>query len=100
MLKLTKGVRMAGLDIKMRPVLLAAGMIWDLEGQDLIVTSALDGEHSPGSLHYYGLAIDFAVRAFDDDVKRNITFKLREELGRAYDVINEGDHIHVEWDPR
>ena len=64
------------------------------------VTSVEDGRHgSAASLHYRGLAFDVRTRDWsrqDTDIFKQ---ELTRHLGTAYDVVDEGDHIHVEYDP-
>jgi len=87
-------------------ILDAAGPLYALTPQDLVVTSANDGTHSVGSLHYEDLALDLRVWNVPDHER--LARKLQQSLGTAYDVIAEwrihdGDrtpsHIHVEYDP-
>jgi len=99
-MKIKDGVILAGLDIKMRPALKAADVIWEALGKELVVTAGLDGEHSAGSLHYYGLALDFRTRYFSIGNKRTAANKLRETLGSDFDVIEHDSHIHCEYDPK
>ena len=61
-MKIKKGVSLIGLRLVMRPVLIEADRIWDDLGQELVITSCTDGTHSPGSLHYYGYAVDLRTR--------------------------------------
>ena len=61
--------------------------------QDLFITSLKDGNHSAGSLHYDGLAFD--IRYGAPSVK-----KIREALGKNWDVVQESTHIHCEYDPK
>jgi len=105
-MKVKEGVVLAGLDIKMRPVLIAAEKIWSNYGQELVVTCGLNGEHSAGSYHYYGLALDFRHRYFTDIQKDMVAEELMDKLRRVencqvfhdYDVVIENTHIHVEYD--
>jgi len=107
-LKIKNGVIMQGLQVAMQPVLIEAAQLWDEEGEQLVVTSALDGEHSPGSLHYYGYALDFRTRYFDDRVAVRAARMLQERLNSTsllgdvdthglYTVIFERTHIHVQY---
>lgn len=80
------------------PVAKARGkvaQVYQAVGEDLYITSKRDGIHSLGSLHYEGLAIDFRY----PKNREGIIEKLKKELGTDFDVIAEGDHIHVEYDP-
>jgi hypothetical protein len=65
---------------------------------EMTITSAKDGKHMVGSLHYTGNAIDIRTRdmIFLSKVKRQITF----DLGIDFDVVLENDHIHIEYDPQ
>lgn len=103
-LKIKPGTNIQGLNIVMRPVLIAAERVWQNYGQELVVTCGMEGEHSAGSLHYYGLAVDLRSNYFtkhpdglheDFDVAKD----LRVELGDDFDVVVHGTHIHVEYDP-
>lgn len=63
------------------------------EGLDLFITSVQEGNHSAGSLHYDGRAIDFR--------KASITLQqVKTAVGPGYDCVDEADHFHVEWDPK
>lgn len=109
-MRIKSGASIQGLDIRMRPVLIAADAVWKHHGQELVVTAGLDGEHSAGSLHYYGRAVDFRTNYFDPNVVPQVVDDLREELKRVlawskqphtdYDVVLEKTHIHVEYDPK
>jgi len=97
---LKDGVVLAGLDIRMRPVLIFADAIWHDYGQELVVTSGLDGVHSSSSLHYYGLALDFRTHYFSPEEALAVSADLQECLGADFDVVLHSTHIHVEFDPR
>lgn len=60
----------------------------------LHVTSIRDGNHTPGSLHYIGMAFDLEYITHRD-VK--IYKKL---LGSDWDVVGERTHVHCEYDPK
>ena len=99
-MKIKEGASIQGLDIRMRPALIAADRIWKELGQELVVTSGLDGEHSAGSLHYYGYAVDFRIRYFTARQAFKAKNDLALSLGNDYDVILHSSHMHVEYDPR
>ena len=99
-MKIKDGVILAGLDIKMRPVLIIADHMWKQFNQELVVTAGLDGAHSAGSLHYYGLALDLRTRYFSDVDKKVIAESLQDSLGDKFDVVLHSSHIHVEYDPK
>ena len=95
---MNEGVILAGLDLRMRPALVTADNIYKTMGQELVVTCGLDGLHSAGSLHYYGLAIDIRNRFFTDTEKARVLVLLRDALGCSFQVAEHTTHIHIEYD--
>lgn len=96
-MKLKTGVTMTGLKPQMRHALITADQVWENNGQELVVTSALDGEHSAGSWHYYGYALDLRTRYFDNKTKQKVFVELCHNIGEHYLVIMEPTHIHVQY---
>ena len=95
------GVNMNGIQLVMRQVLVEAEKIWNDYGVALVITSCVDGTHSAGSYHYYGLAVDFRTRSFDSTAAVKLAAeRLRRALGINYDVVIEKNHLHVEYDPK
>lgn len=93
-----EGAVIRGLHPAMRRALKAADAIWSAYGQELVVTSGLDGEHSRWSWHNYGCAVDLRTRYFSAGEVASIAQDMREALGRDYDVVIEPTHMHVEYD--
>lgn len=71
-----------------------------VSGKEIVVTSLLDGVHSKNSLHYTGNAFDLRVWIYTVKQKGEVLRRLKDELGSAYDCIDEGDHLHIEYDPK
>ena len=92
-------VNIWGLQKEMQPVLKAADIIWKQFGQELVVTSARDGMHSAGSLHYYGYAVDLRIWYLEDRLNA-IRTRLLDILGKDYDIVIHESHLHVEYDPK
>ena len=62
----------------------------------MVITSTYEGSHSEGSLHYANLAVDIRKNK-----AKVLSYKeIKQALGKDYDVILEGDHIHIEYDPK
>lgn len=87
------------------PIIDAAKPLYEPTEQALVITSAADGKHSEGSLHYPhngsedgGQALD--LRVWNLPAPQQTADRLQQKLGRDYDVIYEGTHIHVEKDIR
>ena len=97
-IEIKKGVILSGLDIRMRPALIAADIIWKQHKKKLCITCGLDGAHSAGSMHYYALAIDCRSRYFKKKGEAQLVAReLREELGSSFDVVVHSSHIHIEY---
>ena len=91
-------VNLDGLRMPMLLALQRAGRIYQAQGMEsLVVTSARDGEHMAGSLHYCGCAVDLRIWGLPDPV--SAADRLRRELPTAFDVWLESTHLHVEFDP-
>lgn len=65
------------------------------------ITSAAEGQHMTGSLHYENKAFDIRISNVvgGDSHVRFWAAKMSLALGPDYDVIIESDHLHVEFDP-
>lgn len=69
------------------------GRVAKVNSKDLFITSIRDGNHSDGSLHYDGLAFDFRPG-------KAHMLVIKKALGKGWDVVDEGNHIHCEYDPK
>jgi hypothetical protein len=65
-----------------------------------VITSASDGTHGPNSLHYQGLALDLRTSNVIPALMLKIVRDLKLELGLQFDVVDEGDHVHIEFQPK
>jgi len=71
-----------------------------LVASECVITSVADGKHGTNSLHYKGRAIDLRTREIPPGVRPALFAELRGRLRPiGFDVIDEGDHFHVEYDP-
>lgn len=68
-----------------------------MSGHEAVVTSTYGGDHAANSLHYSNEAIDLRLTNSNNS---EVVIKLRQYLGKNFDVIPEVDHIHVEFDPK
>lgn len=94
------GARILGLRPEIVIGLTIANDVFREFGFDCIVTAGIDGSHSRGSIHYKGLAVDLRTRHIPAAEHPKVVAKLQERLGDEFDVVLEGDHIHLEWDPK
>jgi len=74
--------------------------IYERHGQELVVTSVLDGAHQRGSRHFLGLAFDARTRFFVPAEQLEVSEACKESLGPEYDVVLESNHLHIEYDPK
>ena len=71
------------------------------DNYQVTITSAKDGVHSPGSLHYVGLAVDIRTKDMKD-ISLSVKWldKFLNVNGKKFDVVFEIDHIHIELDEK
>ena len=87
-----------GLQQEILQALDIAASIWPV---DLWVTSTRwNDKHKWSSLHYSGHAVDLRTRNLTEKQINDVTAELRLKLGKDYDVVIEGNHIHMEYDPK
>jgi len=99
-LSIKPGVRVFGL----RPeTILALNIIegaFKDAGYDCVLTCGMDGKHSKGSLHYAGCAVDLRISNVPPEKREALKLEMANRLGADFDVILEGDHFHVEYQPK
>ena len=95
-ISLKDGVFLAGLKPEMISAIDKCAKVFEANNVILTITSTTEGVHRPHSHHYKGLAFDIRTWSINaEEYKR----KIQDELGPAYQVINEPTHIHIEYDP-
>lgn len=99
-MRIKKGVDLCGLKPEMIPAFLAVAHVFAntrYSGGCPVITSVVEGKHSPKSKHYRGFAIDVRTH-MGRGTRMRIWRALKESLP-GFDVVDEGSHIHIEWDP-
>jgi len=94
------GVAIDRFSIQLLNALLQAAQIYQIHGVPLVITALSDGVHKDNSLHYRGYAADLRTRDARPQDIPTIVRDLRRTLGATFDVVEEGDHIHIEYDPQ
>ena len=92
------GVDISRLKRPMRRGLKSIDVVFRRHGREAVITSTYDGNHSPASLHYANLAIDLRLPTAVMTVLIEITTELKQSLGNNYDVVQEHNHYHIEYD--
>lgn len=93
---LKPGVDISRLNRGIRRFLAKADAVYAFCGEDMVVTSTYEGTHGPSSLHYANDAIDIRT---PNEHKVEIYRDLKAIKPELYDVVDEGDHTHAEYDP-
>ncbi len=92
------GVDISRLNREIRRVLKVVDFVYKKEsGEEAVITSTYEGNHSSSSLHYSDDAVDF--RKAKKNMQR-IAIQLKKKLGEDYDIVLEGSHLHCEWDEK
>jgi len=98
-MRLKDGVSLNGIKPEVVVALIVCNDIFKNYGQDMVVTSVMDGTHGSKSLHRYGYAVDIRTRNFQYQSDIDLVVKdMKEYLTEDYDIIKESDHIHLEYD--
>lgn len=100
---LKKDVDLRGITPECAVGLFIAAQAFEARGVPLVITAVRDGKHKVGSLHYVGAAFDCRLASRytqNPDTDLRILADLKDALGPQFDVVLEGDHFHVEFDPK
>ena len=95
-----EGVSVLGLQPCMFFAFLVAGEAYKDHGFDCVLTSGTDSKHGDHSHHYKGYAIDIRIRDISEGILTKIVEEIQFRLQSQFQVILEGDHIHIEFDPK
>ncbi len=96
---LKTGVRVLGVRAEVVLAFMIMEKVYEKHGVEFVITSVMEGTHKRASLHYSGCAGDLR-RPPLDEIASAIVNDGKIALGDDYDVILEGDHIHVEFQPK
>ena len=97
------GVVLSGLNPTIKMALYNISYIYQEYGYEMVVTSAREGVHKKGSLHYQGLAADIRTRHIDSndlgDIVKDIE-KYLTAIDKRFQIVLEDTHLHIEFDRR
>jgi hypothetical protein len=93
-MSLKAGVRVLGIRPEMVLALRIVEAVYQAHGAPFVITSVMEGTHKRASLHYLGCAADLRLPPHD---AASIVAEAKAALGEDFDVILEGDHVHVEF---
>lgn len=95
-----EGVKCDGITIECLHAILTIMQCHMEEKQPFTITSISDGKHSKNSLHYKGRAVDIRTRTLMGITPQQMAARIKDDLGKDYDVVVEATHLHVEYDPK
>ena len=93
-----KGVTLKYLKPEIKYALKICLSAYEKKGFTLTVTSTRDGKHMHGSKHYTDEAFDTRIWGMNKKIRQEIISECKMILGPNYDIIDEGDHLHFEYD--
>ncbi len=104
MIHIKEGVRFKVLIPQICRVFLIIDEVFCRRVVSCVITSANDGKHMNGSLHYVDKALDLRAHHIPLSQAQEIQKELQIKLGNDYDVLlespgTENCHLHVEYDP-
>jgi len=100
-IQIKKGVRIRAMKPTVVLAIQVAAGVYEVHDQHtMTVTSICEGQHKRGSAHYTGRAFDLRIWGMTPGTVESVVKLLSSDLGPEFDVCNEPDHIHVEYDPK
>ena len=98
-LSVKEGVDLRLLVPQMAVAIVVVDQVCSELGVGCVITSGRDSKHSDESFHYLGAGLDFRTRELDQQTAKVLEHRVSQRLGSQWDVVFEGDHLHVEFDP-
>lgn len=99
-MKIKKGVRLTGIQPEMVIAMTIADQVYRKHGQELVITSGIEGNHHRTSRHYLGYAIDTRTNYFNENEIPIVQRDLVDALGDDFYIQFEGNHFHIQFSPK
>lgn len=99
-MKISNSTQLLGLRPEVLPGLMVVAFYFSAEDEACTLLAVSNGAHTPGSLHYSGLAFDIDLPDATEADMIDYESDLNEILGREYTVVFQGTHLHIHWQPR
>lgn len=98
MLRIKPGVILKGIKPETVVGIIRVLGVFEANGEDMWLTSGLEGEHKTGSYHYTGSAFDVGVRLISPEKKQPILEQLRVALsGTEFHLYDESQTSQPHW---
>ncbi len=98
-MRLKAGVKISGLQPEILFGIIIIKEVFRDYGLEFTLTSVTDGKHMVSSRHYIGQAADVRSRDIPEELIPQLLKTMKERLGECFDIVFEGDHFHLEYDP-
>lgn len=101
-IRLKPGVSLVKISPQILFAIIQAHEVFRDLGEVLTITSVADDspKRLPNSLHRVGHAVDFRISELRGATAKDAGQRIKLRLTEEFDVVAEGDHIHVEFDPK
>lgn len=101
-MKVKDGVKLEGVKWQMFWASIVVEGCFAKLGLECVITGGSEeaGRDPKKTLHDDGLALDYRQRTVPVAMRPKLFKAIRQALGPDYDVVNESDHFHVEFDPK
>lgn len=66
-------------------------------GQELVITSCTDSQHSKNSRHYVGYGLDLRSRDVPVEAREDVAQEMSAALGSEFYVAFEVHHFHIQF---
>ena len=96
-MRIKAGVPVGGIQPEMTLALMIIEPILLKHGQELVVTSCTDSQHSNNSRHYIGYGLDLRSRDVPEAARERVAQDMRDVLGAEYYVAFEVHHFHIDF---
>ena len=97
-MKIKDGVQVGGLQPEMILALIIVEPILLDYGQELVITSATDSQHSSKSRHYIGYGLYLRSRDVPEADRDLVVNEMSADMGSEYYVAFETHHFHIQFD--
>jgi hypothetical protein len=99
MISIKGGVSVLGMKPEIILAIIIAGQAYGEISCECVITSGVEGAHMAHTNHRKGLAVDLRINNVPKEKWHPLMVRIQTLLGDQYQVVLEGDHIHIEFDP-
>ena len=99
-MKLKPGVKLLGIRPELLVAIMMVDSIYQKHGQELVITSVVDGIHKKASTHYVGNGFDARTRFFSEAEKGVVAEEVCQAFeGTGFYLFIHSTHFHIGYKP-